>query len=123
MPEGAISIVIKLLVPAAALIAGATLPSLVQAEAVVGKITQVTGKAHVKRANTSMDAVPAMPVELHDQLKTETPGELTLQMVDNSVLTLNEASLLSIDESVMAGGVRATTNVGLLSGSVSSLVT
>jgi ferric-dicitrate binding protein FerR (iron transport regulator) len=113
---------IKLMALGAAL-ASAMLPALARAEAVVGKITQVTGKAHVKRANNSLDAVPAMPVELHDQLKTETPGELTLQMIDDSVLTLNEASLLSIDESVISGGVRATTTVGLLSGSVSSLVT
>ncbi|HKD65916.1 MAG TPA: FecR family protein [Candidatus Binataceae bacterium] len=96
--------------------------SRVQAEAVVGKVTQVTGKAQVKRANNSLDAVPAMPVELHDQLKTAIPGELTVEMLDNSMLTLNESSLLTIDESILSGGVRASTNVELLSGSVKSLV-
>ncbi len=96
-------------------------PSLVRADAVVGKITQVAGKAHVKRGSASLDAVTKMPVELHDQLKTETPGQLTLQMLDNSILTLDESSVLAIDESIVSGG--ATTNVGLLSGSVKSLVT
>jgi FecR protein len=97
-------------------------PSLVRAEAVVGKITQVSGKAQVKRGSASLDAVAAMPVELHDQLKTATPGELTVQMLDNSILTVNESSLLAIDESVVSAGVRKT-DVGLISGSVQSLVT
>lgn len=111
---------VKLAVIIAAFITG--IPALACAEAVVGKITQVTGKAHVKRANSDLDAVAAMPIELHDQLRTESPGELTLEMVDKSVLTLNEASVLSIDESLLSGGVRANTTVGLISGSVSSLV-
>ena len=93
-----------------------------RAEVVVGKITQVTGKAEVKRGNASLEAKAEMPVELHDQLKTATPGELTLQMLDNSVLTVNESSVLVIDESLVGGGVRTTTNVGLISGSVRSLV-
>jgi hypothetical protein len=69
-----------------------------------------------------MDAAPAMPVELHDQLKTGSPGQLTLEMLDNSVLTVNESSVLKIDESLVSGGTRTSTNVGLLSGSLRSLV-
>jgi hypothetical protein len=106
---------------ATAIIAGGQSSS--RGETVVGKITQVTGKARVNRNKSSLDAKPAMPVELHDQLKTETPGELTLQMLDNSILTLNESSVLAIDESLISGGVRGTTNLGLLKGSVQSLVT
>jgi hypothetical protein len=98
-------------------------PLLARGEAVVGKITQVTGKAQVNRGATSLDAVAAMPVQLRDELRTAAPGELTLQMLDNSVLTLNESSVLAIDESLISGGVRTTTNIGLLSGSVRSLVT
>jgi hypothetical protein len=98
-------------------------PSPARAEPVVGKITQVTGKAGVKRGAASMNAAAAMPVELHDQLKTADPGAITLQMLDNSVLTVNESSVLAIDENVVGAGVRSTTNVGLISGSVQSLVT
>ncbi len=96
-------------------------PSLVHAEAVVGKITQASGKAEVKRGATSLNAVAAMPVELHDQLKTAIPGQITLEMLDKSVLTVNESSLLAIDESLIGGAT--ATNVNLLSGSVHSLVT
>jgi hypothetical protein len=96
------------------------LPSLASAEAVVGKVTQASGKAEVERGNTSLPAAAAMPIELHDQLKTATPGQITLEMLDKSVLTVNESSLLAIDESLVGGA--ATTNVNLLSGSVHSLV-
>src|SRR5258708_1333059 len=61
-------------------------PSPARAEAVVGKITQVTGKGQVERGGATLDAAPAMPVELHDRLKTAVPGEITLQMLDSSVL-------------------------------------
>jgi hypothetical protein len=88
----------------------------------VGKITQVTGKAQVTRGGSTMDAAPAMPVELHDQLKTGSPGQISLEMLDNSVLTVNESSVLSIDESLVNAGTRTTTNVGLLSGSLHSVV-
>jgi hypothetical protein len=98
-------------------------PLVARGDAVVGKITQVTGKAQVKRGTTSLEAAAAMPVQLHDELKTAAPGQLTLQMIDNSMLTLNESSVLAIDESLISGGTRTTTNVGLLSGSVRSLVT
>ena len=98
-------------------------PSPARAEPVVGKITQVTGKAQVQRGSSSLVATVAMPVELHDQLKTAVPGEITLQMLDNSVLTVNESSVLAIDENIVGGGVRTTTNVGLISGTVQALVT
>src|SRR5271154_2375541 len=94
-----------------------------RAEAVVGQITQVAGKAEVKRGSASLKAVAPMPVELHDQLKTSAPGELTLQMADNSILTLSESSLLQIDESIVNNGTRTSTNVGLLGGSLRSFVT
>lgn len=93
-----------------------------RAEAVVGKIIQVTGKAHIKRGTNTLEAAQGMPVELHDQLKTEVAAEVSLQMADNSVLTVNESSELSIDESVVGAGVRTNTSVGLITGSVRSLV-
>jgi hypothetical protein len=97
-------------------------PLLAHAESVVGNITQVVGKAHVKRGTNQLDATAPMPVELHDEITTLAPGEVTLQMLDNSVLTLNESSVLRIDESLISGGTRATTTVGLLGGSLKSVV-
>lgn len=96
-------------------------PSLARAQGVVGKVTQASGKAQIKRGTSTFDAAPAMPVELHDQLSTGSPGEITLQLLDNSVLTVNESSVLTIDETVVGGA--GTTKVGLVSGSVRSLVT
>ncbi len=99
------------------------LPLVARAEAVVGKITQVAGKAQVKRGSAALKAVAPMPVELHDELQTSAPGELTLEMADNSILTLNESNLLKIDERIVSGGTRTSTNVGLLGGSLRSFVT
>jgi hypothetical protein len=96
-------------------------PSFAHAEAVVGKITQVSGKGQIRRGASTLDAAAGMPVELHDQLSTGSPGEIILQLADNSVLTVNESSVLSIDETVVGGA--GTTKVGLVSGSVRSLVT
>jgi FecR protein len=96
--------------------------TLVSADGEVGKITQASGKAQVKRGKDTLNAAAAMPVLLHDQLVTGVPGELTVEMIDNSTLTLNEASVLAIDESLISGGVRTNTNVSLLAGSVHSLV-
>jgi hypothetical protein len=99
------------------------LPMAARADGVVGKITQVTGKAGVKRGSADLPAVAPMPVELHDEVHTSAPGEVTLEMLDNSILTLNESSLLKIDESIVSGGARTSTNVGLLGGSLRSFVT
>ena len=99
------------------------LPLVARADGVVGKITQVSGKADVKRGSADLKAAAPMPVELHDELQTSAPGQLTLEMADNSILTLNESSLLKIDESIVSNGVRTSTNVGLLGGSLRSFVT
>jgi hypothetical protein len=97
-------------------------PTFGYADGTVGKITQVTGKAQVKRGSSNIDAAAQMPVQLHDELVTGVPGELTLEMIDNSTLTLSESSVLAIDESLISGNVRSSANVGLLSGSVHALV-
>jgi FecR protein len=96
--------------------------TLVSADGEVGKITQVAGKAQVKRGKDNLKATAQMPVLLHDELRTGIPGEMTVEMIDNSTLTLNESSILAIDESIISGGVRTNTNLSLLSGSVHSLV-
>ncbi len=98
------------------------MPLAAHAEAVVGKITQVAGTAQVKRGSADLKAAAPMPVELHDQVKTFAPGEVTLQMADDSILTVNESSLLQIDESIVSGGTRTSTNIGLLGGSLRSFV-
>jgi hypothetical protein len=47
----------------------------------------------------------------------------TITMVDNSSLRLGEQSTLTIDESVMINGVGAPSKVGLLGGTVHTLIT
>jgi hypothetical protein len=62
------------------------LPLVARAEAVVGKITQVAGKAAVKRGSADLKAVAPMPIELHDELRTSAPGEVTLEMATTASL-------------------------------------
>jgi hypothetical protein len=120
MSQGAISVTVRALTVLAILVLG---HPLAYADAVVGKITEVTGQAQVQRGNSTLQAKADMPVELHDQLKTGSPGEITLQMIDNSILTVNESSALTIDENIISGGVRSTTKVALIKGTVQSVVT
>ena len=94
-----------------------------RADDVAGSVTQVTGKAEIQRGSTKIAVTAGMPVQLHDQVSTAAGGQLTLKMIDGSMLTLNESSKLVIDENVVSGGVRSSTTVGLLGGSLRSLVT
>ena len=95
----------------------------VHADDVAGTVTQVTGAAEIQRGGTKIAVTAGMPVQLHDQISTSAGGQLTLKMIDGSMLTLNESSKLAIDENVVSGGVRSSTTVGLLGGSLHSLVT
>ncbi len=94
-----------------------------RADDVAGSVTQVSGKAEIQRGTTKIAVTAGMPVQLHDQVSTAAGGQLTLKMIDGSMLTLNESSKLVIDENVVSGGVRSSTTVGLLGGSLRSLVT
>ena len=90
---------------------------------VAGIVTLVTGSAEIQRGSSKMAITTGTPVQLHDQLTTAAGSQLTLKMVDGSTLTLSESSKLVIDENVVSGGVRSSTTVGLLGGSLRSLVT
>jgi hypothetical protein len=94
-----------------------------QAQNTVGSISQVTGTANVQRAGATIAAVPRMPVALHDRIVTQPGASLTILMIDNSTLRLGESSTLTIDESMMINGVGAPSKVGLLGGSLHSLIT
>jgi len=96
---------------------------LARADDVAGIVTLVTGSAEIQRGSGKIAITTGMPVQLHDQLTTAAASQLTLKMVDGSTLALSESSKLVIDENVVSGGVRRSTTVGLLGGSLRSLVT
>jgi hypothetical protein len=93
------------------------------ADDVAGTVTQVSGSAEIHRGGSKLPVTNGMPVQLHDEITTADGGQVTLKMIDGSMLTLNESSKLTIDENVVSGGVRSNTTVGLLGGSLHSLVT
>jgi len=92
------------------------------AQNTVGTITQITGSATVARTGATIGAAANMPVMLHDQIVTGPGASLTISMVDNSSLQLGASSTLTIDDSTLVNGVGAPSKVGLLQGSVHSLI-
>ncbi len=93
------------------------------AQAQVGTISRLAGSAQVQRGGASLNAAPAMAIDLHDRITTGASGSLTITLADNSSLELAESSSMEIDESVVSGGTRTSTRVSLLAGSLRSLVT
>jgi hypothetical protein len=93
------------------------------AQSTVGTVTQVNGVVNVHRGGATLAAVPRLPVQLHDRIVTEMNSSATITMVDNSSLRLGEQSTLTIDESVMINGVGAASKVGLLGGTIHTLIT
>jgi len=113
-------VTVTFLVMAAAICAGA---SGSQAQNAVGSITDITGSAQLQRAGSTLNLTTSMRVELHDLLTTAAASQLTITLLDNSVLTLAESSRLTVDENVVTGGVRTSTKVSLLGGSLHSIIT
>jgi hypothetical protein len=88
----------------------------------VGTITRLDGTATITRAGTSTAAALSEPVQLHDRVATGANTWLTISMVGGSSLTLSSNSSLSIDESAVYGTTAAPTKVGLLSGTLHTLI-
>ncbi len=89
----------------------------------VGTITQLTGSAGVQRGAAALPAAVNMPVQLHDRLTTQPSSSLTISMIDNSSLQLGPSATLSLDDSMLVNGTAAPSKVGLLGGSLHSLIT
>ncbi len=93
------------------------------AQNVVGSVTRMSGSAQVLRAGATLNAAPGMALQLHDRVTTSAGADLTITLADGSTLELGESAVLVIDESVVAGGARASTKVSLFGGTLSSIVT
>jgi len=88
----------------------------------VGTITQLTGAASVQRGTAALPAALNMPVQLHDRITTQPNASLTIGMIDNSSLQLGSQATLVIDDSMVVNGTAAPSKVGLLGGSLHSLI-
>jgi len=88
----------------------------------VGTITQLTGSAGVQRGTAAIPAALNMPVQLHDRITTQPGASLTIGMIDNSSLQLGPGATLAIDDSMVVNGTAAPSKVGLLGGSLHSLI-
>jgi len=93
------------------------------AQGTVGTVTQIDGVVNIHRGGATLAVALRLPIQLHDQIVTEINSSATITMVDNSSLRLGEQSTLSIDESMMISGVGAPSKVGLLGGTVHTLIT
>lgn len=98
------------------------LPGTALAQATVGTITQLTGTATVERAGATSNAAISMPIQLHDKLTTGRGSQLTIGLVDNGVLTMSDSSTMVMDDSTLVHGIGAPTKVGLIGGTLRSLI-
>jgi hypothetical protein len=99
----------------------ASVPS-ARAQSTVGTITQVQGVASIQRNGATTPATLNEPVMLHDKISTGPDGSLTIGMVDNSFMQMTASSTLTIDDSMLVNGVGAPSKVGLLGGSLHSVI-
>lgn len=105
-----------------ALVAVTAIAPAAHAQSTVGTITQLTGTANIQRPGATIAAARNMPVLLHDRIVTDANSSLTIGLVDNSSLELGASSTLVIDDSVLVNGVGAPSKVGLLGGSLHSVI-
>jgi ferric-dicitrate binding protein FerR (iron transport regulator) len=94
------------------------------AQTAAGSVTSVTGSAQIQRGTGgAIAATPGTPVDVGDHITTSPGGHIAITLSDGSSLELGENSNLTIDAQTLgAGGGRAETRLGLLSGVVRSVV-
>jgi len=92
------------------------------AQNTVGTVMELKGSAHVERGGNTLPITAGMPLLLHDKIVTDPDSEVVVGVLDNSRLTIEASTTLTIDESVVVGGQSAPTKVGLLKGTLHSLV-
>src|ERR1700742_266009 len=64
-----------------------------------GKITQLTGEAHIIRADgTHVLASVGMPVFQGDVVETSKTGAVNIQFADNTTFAISESARLSVDQ-------------------------
>ncbi len=92
------------------------------AQNTVGTITQLQGVASIQRNGATTPAMVNEAVMLHDKIVTDPNASLTIGLVDNSFLQLSASTTLTIDESVLVNGVGAPSKVGLVEGTLHSVI-
>src|ERR1700733_5899905 len=99
-------------------------PSSAIAETTVGSVTEVSGKASIRRAGATLEAVLKMPIQLHDRLATGANGHLIVTLTDTARTQINlpRQSMLDIDEMAIGTNGTQSTAVTLVGGSVRSFV-
>jgi ferric-dicitrate binding protein FerR (iron transport regulator) len=94
-----------------------------RAQTVAGSITAISGTATIERSGATLPAAYGTKVDVGDRIITAASSSLTITLTDNSQIELTDSSNLTIDENTLnAGGSRASTKLSLLNGLVRSLV-
>jgi hypothetical protein len=90
----------------------------------VGTIAAVEGVAEIERGGARAPAENGAMIALGDQLWTGRPGRLRVVFQDESLLTLDDDSHVSVDEHVFDPGATGKTRslLGLLQGKVAAVV-
>lgn len=100
-----------------------THPALLQAEQKeIGTVASTEGTAEIGRGGEWLAAAVGSPVQANDLLRTGTPGHMRIVFEDDTVLTLGDASELSVSDHVFSpeGGSRSL--IDLLGGTVNAVV-
>ena len=89
----------------------------------VGTIAAAEGQGEIGRGGTWTAATTGAAVQLGDQLRTGRPGHMRVVFQDDSVVTLSDDSVVSIDRQVFdPDHGKAESLLGLLQGKLSTLV-
>jgi hypothetical protein len=90
--------------------------------AAVGTVTEVKGTAQLERAGATSPLATGTALMLHDKIVTGADSEVVVSIVDKSQLTIGPATTMTIDDSAVVDGQPAPTKVGLLKGTLRSLI-
>ncbi|HEY4716768.1 MAG TPA: FecR family protein [bacterium] len=78
------------------------LNGLLYAEAEIGSVVMIMGKAYITRGETELPAEQGDPVWEHDTVRTEGTSKIKIYLKDDSVITLGENTKLSVEEYMFA---------------------
>ena len=65
----------------------------------IGRVTEISGTAIIRRGNVSVPVIKGIPVEMNDRVETKT-GRAKIIFNDDTTVTVTESSLLIIDDFV-----------------------
>ncbi len=89
----------------------------------VGQVVAAEGTAEIVRGAVASPAQAGAAIAKGDELRTGRPGRIRVMFQDQSVVTVSDDSRLTVDEQVFdPDRSKAQSNLGLLKGKVSSIV-